>query len=213
MKHLLSFILLLGLFQFGVAQNEWVLKKEKDGIKVYSRASDHSNFNELKVVLTLPATLHALAALILDISSYPRWSFNTEQSYVLKQVSPAELYFYTEINSPWPASNRDLAVHLRIAQDAATKIMTIQSDGVPSYIPPKKDIVRVPFSKERWTVTPIDKSNIRIEYEVAVDPGASAPAWLINSFSSKGPYETFKNLRERIKGPKYRDAKVSFITD
>lgn len=213
MKHFLSFLILLTLVQSGRAQNGWVLKKEKDGIKVYSRASDHSNFNALKVELVLPASLHALAALILDIGSYPRWSFNTEQSYVLKQISPAELYFYTEINSPWPASNRDLAVHLRITQDAASKVMTIQSDGVPSYIPPKKDIVRVPFSKERWTVTPLDKSTIKIEYEVDVDPGASAPAWLVNSFSSKGPYETFKNLRENIKGAKYRDAKISFITD
>jgi START domain len=213
MKHFLSLLILLNLFLPGKAQNGWTLKKEKDGIKVYSRASDHSNFNELKVELTLPASLHALAALILDIGSYPRWSFNTERSYVLKQVSPAELYFYTEINSPWPASNRDLAVHLRIMQDAASKVMTIQADGVPDYIPPKKDIVRVPFSKEKWTVTPLDKSTIRIEYEVEIDPGASAPAWLVNSFSTKGPYETFKNLSEKIKGAKYHDAKVSFIRD
>ena len=211
----INFFLLLLLFQAtffsGLAQNNWVLKKEKDSIKVYNRSNAHSKFNDLRVETILRTGLSDLAAVILDINNYPHWSFNTKTAYVLKQISPSELYFYSEINSPWPASNRDLAVHLHITQESVSKVMHIRSDEVPNFIPPKENIVRVPLSRETWIVTPLDKTTIRVEYELEIDPGASAPAWLVNSFSTKGPYETFKNLREQVRLPKYRNASFPFI--
>jgi len=209
----LAFFLFLSASLPGNAQHEWTLKKEKDGIKVYSRPGEQSKFNELKAELTVKAKLSDLAALLLDIPDYHTWSFNTKQSYVLKRVSPSELYFYTEINSPWPASNRDLAVHLQILQDPRSKVMRILAEGVPDLIPPKKDIVRVPLSKENWIVTPIDPATIRIVYQIQIDPGASAPAWLINAFATKGPYETFKNLSQKIQEAKYRNTSIPFITN
>jgi hypothetical protein len=210
-----NFLYLILLFQglhfHGLGQDNWVLKKEKDSIRVYNRSSAHSKVNDLRVETILRTSLSCLAAVVLDINNYPSWSFNTKTAYVLKQVSSSELYFYSEINSPWPASNRDLAVHLHITQDPVSKSMHITADEVPNFIPQKENIVRVPLSRETWKVVPLDKTTVRIEYELEIDPGASAPAWLINSFSTKGPYETFKNLREQIKLPKYRNVSFPFI--
>jgi hypothetical protein len=210
-----NFIFLLLFFQAAffsaLGQNNWVLKKEKDSIRVYNRSNEQSKFNDLRVETILRTSLSGLAAVILDIGNYPNWSFNTKTAYLLKQISPSEIYFYSEINSPWPASNRDLAVHLHITQDPVSRVMHIRSDEVPNYIPQKQNIVRVRVSREIWTVTPLDRTTIRIEYELEIDPGASAPAWLVNSFATKGPYETFKNLREQIKLPKYLNASFPFI--
>jgi START domain len=194
------------------AQKIWELKKDKDGIRVYSRSSDHSRFNSMKVEMTLPAKLSSLAAIIIDIDNYPKWSFNTQQAQVLKRISPSELYFYSLIHSPWPATDRDLAVHLHISQQA-DKVMNISAESVPDFIPRKKDLIRVPLSTEQWQVTPLQEGQIRIVYQLDIDPGASVPAWLINTFATKGPFETFSHLREEIKLPKYRDANVSFLRD
>jgi hypothetical protein len=206
-------LILLSLVTFlpGWGQSAWELKKDKDGIRVYNRPGTHSKFNDLRVETVLATSLSGLTAVILDIKNYPHWSFNTKTSYVLKQVSPSELYFYSEINSPWPASNRDLAVHLRITQDAVSKVLHIKADEVPGFIPPKENIVRVPMSRETWTVTPLDLTTIKVEYELEIDPGASAPAWLVNTFATKGPFETFINLKEQIKTPKYQNARFPFI--
>jgi START domain-containing protein len=213
-RNFLNLLLLFQVVHFpGLGQSNWVLKKEKDSIRVYNRSNEHSKFNDLRVETILRTSLSGLAAIILDIKNYPSWSFNTKTAYVLKQVSPSELYFYSEINSPWPASNRDLAVHLHITQDPVSKLMHIAADEIPNFIPQKENIVRVPLSRETWKVVPLDKTTIRIEYELEIDPGASAPAWLINSFATKGPYETFKHLREQIKLPKYRNAVFAFITN
>ena len=212
MKLHLTLLLLLSLFSRPVgAQKSWELKKEQDGIRVYSRSGDNANINDLKVEMVLPARLSSLAALILDIGNYPNWSFSTEKSYVVKKISPSELYFYTLIHSPWPASDRDLPVHLEISQDAGTKSMSVRSTCISDLIPPKKDVVRVPLSIEQWTVNPLPDGRIRIEYYLKLDPGAGAPAWLINLFSVKGPFETFSHLRQQIRQPPYRDALLPFI--
>jgi hypothetical protein len=193
------------------ASPTWELRKDEDGIRVYSRTSDSSRFDEMRVETILPAKLSSLAALILDIGNYPKWSFNSEKAYVLKRISPSELYYYSLIHSPWPVSDRDLAVHLHFIQDSNTRILYIHADGVAGYIPEKKGIVRVPVSTERWVVTPLPGDRIRISYEIKLDPGASVPALLINLFSSRGPYETFCHLREQLKQPKYRDSNLPFI--
>jgi hypothetical protein len=207
----LTFLAAVSVPGFARAQTNWQLKKDQDGIKVYSRAADNSRFDELKVETTLTATLSSLAALILDIDNYHNWSFNTEKAYVLKRVGPGDLYFYTLIHSPWPASDRDLPVHLQISQDPGTKSMSVRNTCIPDLIPPKKNVVRIPLSIEQWTVTPLPDGRIRIEYRLRLDPGAGAPAWLINLFSVKGPFETFSHLRQQIQQPPYRDALVPFI--
>jgi START domain len=212
-KNILFILILWGAYFPANAQGVWELKKDKNGIKVYSRSNDHSKFNELKVETILQGRLSNLAAVIMDIPAYPAWSFNVKASKVLRQISPAEVYFYTEISSPWPAENRDLPIHLHITQNPVTKVMTIAVQCIPELIPHVKNIVRVPVSKETWTVTPVDKGSIRIDYQAEVDPGADPPGWLINLFSVKGPYETFTRLRDQILLPKYKAAVVSFITN
>ncbi|HXB90961.1 MAG TPA: START domain-containing protein [Puia sp.] len=199
--------------QAAMAQTGWQLKKDKDGIRVFNRDDPHSRFNALRVETTIPARLSSLAALVLDIGNYPQWSFNTQQAYVLRNVGPSELYFYSLIHSPWPATDRDLVVHLRISQDAATRVMTILAESVPDFIPPKKDLVRVPLSTEKWTVTPLPGNEIRVDYQLEIDPGGSVPPVLINSFSTRGPFETFTNLREQIRIAKYRNAVISFLKE
>jgi hypothetical protein len=193
------------------AQKTWQLRKDQDGIRIYSRTTDSSRCDELKVETILPGQLSSLVAIILDFGNYPNWSFNNERASVLKKVSPSELYFYSLIHSPWPASDRDLIIHLHIRQDSSTRRLYISADENANYLPEKKGIVRVPMSVEHWIVTPLPGDQMKITYELRLDPGASAPAWLVNMFSAKGPFETFGHLREQLLRPAYHDAALSFI--
>jgi START domain len=193
------------------AQDGWVLKKGKDNIKVYSRGNGKSKINELKVEMVLNANLSEIAAFILDIENYPKWSRNLKTSYILKQISDGELYFYTEVNSPWPANNRDLVVHLKILQDTISRTMSITAIGVPNFIPSKKDIVRVPYSNELWTVIPVNNTAVAITYYMQIDPGGSAPAWLVNLFAVSAPLDSFKYLDMLVHQTKYQHASIAFI--
>ncbi len=211
-KWFVLFILLLIRF-VSFAQSDWNLKKDKDGIRVYSRNSDHSKFNEIKAEFTISARLSELASVMLDADDHVQWQYSTKSSYLLQRISDSELYFYNEINAPWPVANRDLVVHLKISQDRVTRVMTMAALCTPGFSPCYPSIVRVPVLKAIWTVTPVDAGTLRIEYVMETDPGGSVPAWLINMFATKGPYESFKNLRQQVLLSKYRNAHLSFITD
>ena len=195
------------------AQYEWNLKKDKEGIRVYSRTSEHSKFNEIKAEFGIRARLSELAAVMLDADDHVQWQYSTKSSYLLQRLSDSELYFYNEINAPWPVANRDLIVHLKISQDRTSRVMTIAAVCTPGFSPSYPSIVRVPVSKAIWTVTPVNNDSLHVEYVLEIDPGGSVPAWLINMFASRGPYESFRNLRQQVLLPKYRNVHLSFIAD
>jgi len=207
-----TLILLLADFSFAElsAQDGWSLKEEESGIRVYSRHGQAKN-NEIKVELTISAKLSDIAAILLDIPGYSEWSYNCQRSYVLKQLSKNELYFYNEVKTVWPASDRDVVARLSITQDSITKNLFVRTVSDPHFIPEKKEFVRVPYSVETWTVTPLHGERAKIEYYLQIDPGGSAPSWLINLFSTKAPLESFKKFRVKVRQPKYQQAILDFI--
>jgi hypothetical protein len=204
-------LLLIFLCQDVYGQEVWSLKKDTEGIKIFTSKTSNSKFNLLKVECVADAKLTDLAALLLDVPDHVKWVYSTKACYQLKKVSDLEIYYYTQVHSPWPVKDRDLPVHLLITQDAGTKVMTIEADCVPNYFQAKEDIVRVPLSKAVWKVTPIGNNKIRINYQLKVDIGGSVPAWLFNMFITKGPYESFKALKERVQLPKYTTARLPSI--
>lgn len=212
-KNSLSIIALLFVFSVAQAQDDWKLKTDKDGIKTYSRKLTDSKINAVKVESVFPASLAQFIAVIVDVRSYDNWVYNSRSTSIVKQVSPAELYYYSEVGFPWPTTNRDFVSHVVIRQDPRTKIVTVDAANVSGFVPVKANIVRITRSTASWTITPLSKNQIKVEYILQVDPGGDLPAWLINPFASKGLVETFKNLRTQLKRSEYAAARPPFIVD
>lgn len=211
MKHLLttSLALLFSLISFG--QDTWTLKTNKDGIAIYTKTIENSNYKGIRVKCSLPATLSQFVAVIMDVNTATEWLYSTKSSTLLKQISPAEVYYYSEVGLPWPLSNRDFVCHLTARQDPRTKVVTIDGPVVPDYVPQKEGIVRVTHSSGKWIITPAENNTVNIEYTLEADPGGSIPAWLVNLFVTKGPMESFKKLKDQINKPQYKKAQYAFI--
>jgi len=186
------------------AQNKWNLEKDKDNIRIFTRQSDHSKFDEIKVECDIQGTISELIAVIFDIENHVQWVYNTKRAYIVKRISDSELYFYTEIYSPWPFRNRDAIVDIKTWKDSLSNKVLVEANSVPDYLPRKQDIVRIPSSNVKWTISPLNSQTIKVNYYMEADPGGSIPAWLINLFVSKGPFESFSGLKERIRLPQYK---------
>ena len=195
------------------SQENWNLRKDKNGIKVYSRPTKNFKFDELKVECEIDGRISQLAALLFDVNKQYQWAYKTIKSQLLKQVTVADVFFYTEIEVPWPYQNRDMVVHMVMRQNPVTKVLTVEAKNTDNYLPEKKDIVRLKYSSAVWTVTPISDKKFKIDYRLQLDIGDNVPAWLANLFSVSGPYESFNNLKEKIKLPVYAQATFPFITD
>ncbi|MCF6407594.1 START domain-containing protein [Chitinophaga filiformis] len=211
MKHLsiVSLALLFSLVSFG--QETWTLKSNKDGIAIYTKTIENSNYKGIRVKCSLPATLSQFVAVIMDVNTATEWLYSTKSSTLLKQVSPAEVYYYSEVGLPWPLSNRDFVCHLTAKQDPRTKIVTIDGPVVPDYMPEKSGIVRVTRSSGKWIIAPGENNTVNIEYTLEADPGGSIPAWLVNLFATKGPMESFRKLKTQINKPQYKKVQYAFI--
>jgi hypothetical protein len=194
-------------------QENWKLKSNREDIAIYTRDVPNSRFKGIKVVCELNASLSQLVAVVMDVNTAVEWVYSTRSAVVLKQVSPSELYYYSEVNVPWPASNRDFIARLTATQDARTKVVTILGPVFPDYIPEKKDIVRVRHSEGKWIITPMGKDRVRVEYTLNMDPGGNIPAWLVNMFATKGPYESFRKLKVQLMKPAFAHMRLPYIVD
>lgn len=192
-------LLLCSIAATGFGQNKWRLSKEKDGIKVYLAENPKSKYKSIRVECTLSGTFDKLIAVLTDIEHLKDWVYNTKTSYLIKKISAYDLYYYTETSIPWPMSNRDVVVHLKIIKDSSQSFVKILSTNENRFVPEKDGKVRVIYYLTNWYVTMPTPKTISIIYTFEADPGGSLPAWLVNSFADKGPYESFKKLSDILK--------------
>src|ERR1700744_4531810 len=201
LKSVLVFFIALFPFQQG-----WQLSSDKEGIKIYtSTASTESKAKPIRVECTFNATPSQLAAVLLDIKSYPQWVYHTKAAEIVKEVSPTDLYYYSEINVPWPGQNRDFVSHIIVTTNPETHVITVEAPNVSGMVPVKQNIFRLTASKAKWTITPVGNNQAHVNYELQIDASGSAPAWLINMFVTEGPFQTFKNLRLQVQKPMYKN--------
>lgn len=194
------------------AQGVWKLRRDEDGIKVFTTNTINSDFKSIKVECTVKATLPALIAFLMDIDKQHDWVYNTRSSQLLKQLAPNEVIFYAEVSVPWPGTNRDYVAHFTINQ-VSPSLTIIDSRAEPDLLPEKEGLIRVRRSVAHWQITTVSPDVQQIVYTVSFDPAGAIPAWLTNLFVTKGPFQTFQQLRAGVAAPAYRHAHVDFIKE
>ena len=152
-------IKLVGLVVFSTlaftakSQYNWKLSKDQDGIKVYQSEIKHSKFKNIKVECTLEGTYDKLMTILNDVTNQNKWVYNNISSSILKRISENEFYYYSKTHLPWPMTNRDAIVHLKMNKDSLNRFLKISVWSVPGYTPERSGLVRVPRSDINWYVT------------------------------------------------------------
>ena len=191
----------------------WELAKEQDGIRVYTRKIEPSPIAESLGVITVDASLSAIATLIMDADQQQEWIDSVNESRLLQQVSDHEIYLYTVSRAPWPVSDRDTVVHTELFQDDRSRIVTIRSRAKPDFIPPVEGLLRIREVDSTWRLIPRPGRKVELCYRMHSDPGGQLPAWLVNSVVVNQPFNTLKKLAEMVRQPSYRDATLSAIKE
>ncbi|HVM87046.1 MAG TPA: START domain-containing protein [Puia sp.] len=199
MKAFLLFFLVLSFANVRDMQGTWQFVKEQDGIRMYNRPSQQSKFNDIKIEVDLHGTLNQVAAILADAEKYTEWAYGTKTSIIVKKINHYDFVYYSVIDVPWPASDRDFYAHCKIIHDSSSHSLKVVSESIRNYMPEKKNIVRIPLSRGTWDIKAMAGNKIHLVYILELDPGGNVPAWLMNIFSTKGPLETFENLKQKLK--------------
>jgi len=204
------FLILTFIARPAIAQDGWTFKTESSGIKVYADNTSDMRVKPIKVEGIFNATPAQIASALLDVKNYPDWVYKIKSTSIVKQTSATDLFYYAEVNMPWPAQNRDLVAHITATQNTENKVITIDAPSVADLVTKKKDLIRIKKSHGKWILTPDGKNKTQVTYYLTLEPDGGAPAWIINLFISDGPMQSFKKLKEQVQKPAYKNAASLF---
>lgn len=203
--------LLLGACQL-MAAPDWELKRDRDGIRVYTRSVEGSKHKAVRATVTLPTSLTAAVALVRDASSCSAWAAFCVLSYEYEVLSPTESYIYSYNDVPWPLADRDALARVTWSQDPETLAVTMVAEATEG-IMPVTDAVRITDGSTTWQFVPRDDGKLDIITEAHIDPAGPTPAWITNLLLIDSPFDTLKNMRSLLATGRYNDRHFSFITE
>lgn len=195
-----------------VAQADgWVLKNNKDGVKVYYRST--GDVYEIKLVTSIQSSLSGIIHLFNEVPNYPKWGYKVTSAHLVKKVNEQEMYYRSTIDFPWPLDDRDVVMHSKLSQDEKTKAVYSVSVASPNAYPVQKNYLRMTESNTKWTLIPGPNGWVYVEYYIYSKPGGSIPDWLVNLAIDVGPRETILNIKNLLQQPAYKNIKLAYIKE
>ena len=179
------------------SQSNWTLKKDKNGIKVYTKDHETKNIKYYRLITEFKGNYDKVVDLNLDFDNYESWVRDCEESEVLQTEGSTTIIYRAKYDTPWPVSDRDFVSEVRIQRtENITSITTLPSDF--DY-PMESGVVRITDYQDNWKVSEMDGGMVKLELEGYYSPGGSIPPWLVNLFIVDAPYESMLRLRELAK--------------
>ncbi|KGO90341.1 START domain-containing protein [Flavobacterium suncheonense] len=169
---------------------------DKEGIKIYLTKLDTTPFKEYRAIMTVKANIDTVAKQILDIRSLQKWNFKTRKSELIRKVSDTSWIFYMNHHLGWPVQDRDHVSRVTLIKKGNEQTITI----VPAnnVLKEKEGIVRLTNFKGFWYLKKITEDQTLVVQQIYGNPGGSIPAFMVNMVVTKGPFESFKELRRRV---------------
>ena len=177
--------------------NEWELKKEKDGITIYTRSVENTNINEFRAFTQISSSAETIFNIILDVENYTKWIEDVEYSEKLYQ-DENRIGMYYQLGLPWPIQDRDITL-ISVFEELPDNSILFQLSNSSSLKNEDENFIRIKEIRGHWLIKPIDKGNCEVTYQFLADPEGSIPAWVINIFVVDGPFRTLQNLEKYAK--------------
>jgi hypothetical protein len=174
------------------------LKRDTDGIKVYTCKTENEKFKTLRAEFAISNTnIKQLKNFLWDVSLYNTWQYNLMEAHEILATTETELAYRALVDAPWPVENRETIVSMRVVE--MDTVLTINVSRIEYDQPPPDNVIRVPYFEASWKVTQQGK-NLNAIYTLHIDPGGIVPAWLVNMAMADGPYVSFRNLKSQLEG-------------
>lgn len=194
-KHLIQLLILLCSIPGFSQTGEWKLKKEEDGIKVYTKEVEETSLDAFKGIGKVDASIPQIMNVLRDGGNYAEWYPNCSES-VQKENTPERQVNYSVTDAPFPVSDRDS--YVEVSFDTLENGMRVNLRALPNYGPKVEDRVRIQLTKGFWRLEKLNNQSTLVTYQMQADPGGSIPSWLANATAVDMPLETLENLREMV---------------
>lgn len=189
---------------------------DKNNIKIWSYKVPKSPLSGFKATTTVKSSLSGLVSLITDTQNANRWLYRTNRIDVLARDDSQQFFTIRVITDvPWPLTDREALVDVRISQDAKTGRVRIDSnESVSANKYPVADCcLRMPMVKGYWLFKPVGNGLVEVTMSGHADPGGMIPKGLVNFLIQEHPYNTLQGLRRVIGDMSYQKTQYPHIVE
>ena len=204
----LSVLLLLAILP--LHDSTWELKKDKDGIKLFTRHEEGYALKAIKAETVFNASLETCIAVLRDIDHLIELFPDCEKVVKVKQDEYSQIH-YLQLKAPWPVTNRDGAFGLKYLHNKQDQTVTVEAEMVPGGYTEQTGFVRLNKGKGTWKFKRIDATHTSLDYYYLGDPGGNIPAWVANSVIEESPFRMLTNFHKLVKLERYKGKKFSFM--
>ena len=177
----------------------WKLRKEEDGIIIYTRNVPGSSFDEFKAIVLISNTsLEDVLGIILDANNYPMLIADCSEAKILMQKGKYYDIHYLRIRAPWPIKDRDAIYESTTTILNGGKLAHVSLLPRGNYLNEKENLVRMHNGVGYWELEEVEKKSIKIIYQFQSNPDGLIPAWLSNRVIVANPFKTLQNLKKRV---------------
>ena len=202
------FFLLFSASVFG--QDGWDLKKDKEGIKVYTKPVEGSTMKAIKANAEFNCSLETCIAVLRDIPHLIELFPDCKKAEKIMQDEEKQIH-YLHLNAPWPVADRDATFQLEYSYNSVAKTALINATTGAAEYPEQKGVVRLTDGGGTWKFTRIDENRTSLDYYYHGNPGGSIPAWLANSVVEENPFKMLLNFHNLVKLERYQGKTFSFL--
>jgi len=178
------------------AQEEWTLRKQEDGIRIYTRTRADSPLKEYRFSAGISAPLDVVFEFLSNVSLHTEWVYNCVGVFILEQIPGEKIIYHTSYDLPWPVSDRDLVAEARTTWEEDSTSVRILTEESAYTFKLKKDVIRMPDYREDVILERKDGEHTLFRTEGYADPGGSVPAWLTNLFLVDGIFDSVVRIKE-----------------
>lgn len=207
MKSLSALLLVLFLPFHG---DEWELKKDKNGIKLFTKLEEGYDIKAVRAETTFHAPLETCVAVLRDIDHLGELFPDCKKVEKVEQDEASQIH-YLQLKAPWPVTDRDGAFGLKYSYNAVEQTVIIEAKMVSGAYPEQDGHVRLKKGGGTWKFKRLDDDHTQLDYYYLGDGGGNIPAWVANSVIEESPYRMLSNFHELVKHERYQGKSHSFI--
>ena len=192
-----KYFILFSIFLFSYQKEfptDWVLKKDKNQIKVYLRNLDY-NSQQYRAETIVESDINSVSSHILDFNNSFKWMYKLKSSKILSKKSDSLFYVYFTIKMNWPLKNRDLVSDV-IVSKTENKVI-IELNSVPGYVEINPNFERIKDTKSVWKIEYLTKNKTKVSLQsYAVIEGI--PTFISDFFILESPLYSLNNLKDHF---------------
>ena len=192
------------------AQESWDLVKENEGVKVYTRTNEVMSFKEFRATMTVKAKVEDFVSVLYDVDGLTSWGYNISEAKLLERPNDTIQIYYAVAKAPWPYKDRDGIYKNTFDWDKNSGSLTVDIELLEDERELSKSFVRMD-GYGFWKVEKISANELKIDFQMQVDPGGSIKAWMANMFVTDSPFKTMTGIRETMSLKKHQGKSFEFL--